>query len=479
MYKLSVNKNQIVDSLGQPVYLRGVCVGGWMNMENFINGYPGSEHGIREALAHEIGEGKAQIFFDRWLDYFFAEEDVAYIASLGANVVRLALNYRHFESDAEPFKYRAQGFARLERIVKLCAKHDVYVILDLHAVQGWQSPDWHCDNANAPALFWMHPHFQERWIALWQELARRYKDNATIAGYDVVNEPLSDSPLRVETFGTINRLYRRVVQAIRDVGDDHIIFLEGNNFGAHLNGFEPPFADNLVYSGHSYSPAASEPGVYPGTFLGHYFDATAMEQSHLQHEAAQYAQKYNVPLWIGEFGAPVNGAANEVPYRLCALDDQITAFEKHWHHWTIWTYKDVGVMGLMMVSPQSEYLQLNAHVLDLKFQLEADAWMTWLPPSTTRIKMNELAAQIQQTIGDPGISELLVRQNLARGVMTNLISTLLEPLWAKQFRGMSEDDLDRILQSFAFRNCTPHAGLTGVVKRHLQSERESMNAMTA
>ena len=32
-------KNIITES-GTPVWLRGTCVGGWMNMENFINGFP-------------------------------------------------------------------------------------------------------------------------------------------------------------------------------------------------------------------------------------------------------------------------------------------------------------------------------------------------------------------------------------------------------------------------------------------------------
>ena len=35
---LQVKGNQIVDSQGRSVILRGVCVGGWMNMEDFING---------------------------------------------------------------------------------------------------------------------------------------------------------------------------------------------------------------------------------------------------------------------------------------------------------------------------------------------------------------------------------------------------------------------------------------------------------
>ena len=107
---LQVKSNQIIDDHGHEIRLRGTCIGGWMNMENFINGYPGDEHGLRAAMADELGPGKAQFFFDRWLDYFLAEEDIAYIKSTGANVVRLALNYRHFENDSQPFTYLDAGF---------------------------------------------------------------------------------------------------------------------------------------------------------------------------------------------------------------------------------------------------------------------------------------------------------------------------------------------------------------------------------
>src|SRR5512142_462104 len=105
MDMLSVRHNQIIDSREHPVRLRGVCIGGWMNMENFINGYPGAEHGVRAALAEVLGSARAEFFFERWLDHFLSEQDIAFIKECGANVVRLAVNYRHFERDCEPFRY--------------------------------------------------------------------------------------------------------------------------------------------------------------------------------------------------------------------------------------------------------------------------------------------------------------------------------------------------------------------------------------
>ena len=40
---LKVKGTQITTQKGQPVRLRGFCLGGWMLMENFINGFAGNE----------------------------------------------------------------------------------------------------------------------------------------------------------------------------------------------------------------------------------------------------------------------------------------------------------------------------------------------------------------------------------------------------------------------------------------------------
>ncbi len=191
MELLQVKNDQIVKTSGQPVHLRGTCVGGWMNMEDFINGFPGAEHTLRAVFAEELGPGKATFFFDRLLDYFLSEDDIAFMKQCGATVVRLPVNYRHFERDDCPFEYLEEGFKRLDQMLNWCEQHGLYAIIDLHAVQGWQNTDWHSDNASRHTLFWSTKQSQDRFVALWEVFARRYKGNTTIAGYNVMNEPAS------------------------------------------------------------------------------------------------------------------------------------------------------------------------------------------------------------------------------------------------------------------------------------------------
>jgi endoglucanase len=168
---LKVKGNKIVNQRGDEIRLRGFCLGGFMHMENFMLGYPGHESGMREAIADELGDERAKLFFEKYRQNFFTEDDVKFIRSLGCNTIRVALNYREFESDDRPFEYKQEGFEDLDRLIGQARKHKLYVILDLHAVQGWQNGGWHSDNFTNAALFWGQKIFEDRAVALWGEFA--------------------------------------------------------------------------------------------------------------------------------------------------------------------------------------------------------------------------------------------------------------------------------------------------------------------
>ena len=462
---LQVKQNQIVDEQGKEIRLRGTCIGGWMNMENFINGYPGDEHGLRAAMAEILGLRKTKFFFDRWLDYFLAEEDIAFIKSCGANVVRLPLNYRHFEQDEKPFNYLDPGFERIEQVVQWCAKHRLYAILDLHSVQGWQNNDWHCDNSSRHSYFWQHPHFQDRFVALWEEFARRYKGNDIIAGYNVMNEPVSNAPAGrfyddrdyKSDWDTFNHVYRRVVKQIRAIDPDHIIFLEGDLFSSRFEKMDAPFADNLVYSSHNYASPSYDPRKPPISKEQRKQNVKRQKEIFLAHEGTRYMQRYNVPLWVGEFGA--NGE--------CGLEDQVSVFEEYGVHWTIWTYKDVGVMGFMNVDTKAKYKQVLAPILKAKKELGVDNWLSaGLPGTVVSGTIRELAGLIEKSIGDAEIDSAANQRYLAQTALGGYTANLMQPAFAKQLKGLSETELDQVLQSFAFKNCHPRQEILNVLRKY-------------
>src|SRR5215212_3525341 len=197
---LRVRGNRIVDGEENDVVLRGFGLGGWMNMENFITGYPANEEAQREALRAVLGEERYEHFFDRFLKHFFLEDDV------------------------RPFEIKERGFRHLDRFVDLCAQHEIYTIIDLHALPGYQNQHWHSDNPTHKALLWRHKHFQDRTVNIWEHIAERYRGNPWVAGYNPINEP--GDP----TGEAIMPLYRRLYDSIQAVDPDHVIFLEGNRY---------------------------------------------------------------------------------------------------------------------------------------------------------------------------------------------------------------------------------------------------------
>src|ERR671928_559379 len=346
---LTVNGNQLVNADRQPVVLRGFGLGGWMNMENFITGYPANEQAQREAIRKVLGDELCELFFDRFLEFFFTEDDARYISSLGLNLRRLPNNYRHFEDDMHPFVLKEEGFKHLDRAIQACARHNLYTILDLHALPGYQNQHWHSDNPTHVALFWEHKHFQDRAVWLWERFAERYKGNPWVAGSNVMNEPADPKETRIEP------IYRRFTDAIRAIDADHILFLEGNRYSNDFHMFGDPLP-NVVYTNHDYALSGFiDAGPYPGTSRGEHVDRDALEQKFRQR--SEYMLEYGIPIWVGEFGPVYKNEPESDAMRYQVLRDQLEIYRKYDASWAIWTYKDIGLQGVVYAAPDSPWME--------------------------------------------------------------------------------------------------------------------------
>lgn len=460
MSPLRVKGPLVVDGRGDEVRLRGYCVGGWLNLENFINGYPGHPQTFRAALEKVLGKGKTAFFFDRMLDHFLAEDDIRHMASLGANVLRVPFNYRHLEDDAKPFAWKESGFRRLDWVIRTCARHGIYVILDLHAAQGWQNPDWHSDNPGNQSLLWIHPHFQDRVTALWEELARRYRRETAVAGYNLFNEPVCAVP------GGLPKLYRRLARAVRKHDRTHILFLEGNWFSSNFSELEAAVDSNTVFSNHHYPAPGFTTGPYPGRAWGGFHDREAIRKSQVGMTA--FMAKHRLPVWTGEFGALYRGGPRDAD-RLRVVEDTISVFNELGHHWTIWTYKDVGLMGTAVPRPETPWMRFTAPLRRLKTAMGFETWGQLpgaaVPRAITRLQREatRLAARHGLKL-DPGVFWMPFGP-ASRAFGGMILSEALLPPFAEKFRGMSEKKLDALMQSFAFRNCTIREGLADVIQR--------------
>ena len=457
---IRVDGDRLVSETGETVVLHGVGLGGWMNMENFVTGYPGTEQGIRRELLAAMGDESYNAFFDAFYVDFFDEADAAHLAAIGVNSVRIPVSYRHFEDDARPFELKEEGFARLDRVITLLAKHGLYSIIDLHALPGYQNQHWHSDNPTHIATFWDHPHFQDRVVNLWEAFATRYRDRPEVAGYNPINEPSDPSNQRLLPF------YERLEKAVRVIDPRHILFLDGNRYSTDFSAFDTraePLA-NTVYTAHDYAlPGITSATEYPGVVRGEYFDRSVVEQTFLRR--TEYMRKTGTPIWIGEFGPVYSTDRSQDPWRYQLLQDQLEIYRDHGASWALWTYKDIGLQGLVHASPSSEYLSLIAPVLEQKKRLGVDSW------GGSDVGVRDILDPIDAVFDRefPGFDPYPWGRQPHVAVLVRHI-LLAEPLaerFGTLFDGVTPEQARVLASAFRFDRSAKRDGLTEVLRAHL------------
>lgn len=330
---LKIQGTKIVAPQGHPVILKGVNLGGWLMMEGYIlHSLNFAEQLFKKNFAKNLGNAALGDFEKNFRDNFIQEDDFRKIANFGFNCIRLPFNSRLVEK--APYRYSQEGVSYLDRALQWGQKHGLWIILDLHAAVGAQNHDWHSDSLGKAEL-WQRKDFQSRTLALWQFLADRYKNNATVAGYDLLNEAVTDD------VKALNRFYKRLIKAIRDVDKNHILFIEGNTWAMDLDCLEEFDDDQAALSIHAYQPLDLTFNFipylrYPLRHQGKRWDKNALKE--LLSRYNKIAKKRLVPIYVGEFGVNARqGRYGEDRW----LGDMLACFREFGFHWTYWTYKAI------------------------------------------------------------------------------------------------------------------------------------------
>jgi len=335
--KLQVKNGNIVDPKGNPIYLRGVALGGWLMMEGYMLAGPNiAEHIFKQKFIKKFGTDELLSFMDAWRNSFLTEADIKIIASWGCTCIRIPFNYRLISSENKGFKIDSKGISFLDNVIKWCEKYSIYCILDMHAAPGSQNHDWHSDSNGKCELFTNKKNWN-KYLKLWDYLSKRYKDNNIIAGYDVLNEPVvpnDKEPL-------VKKLYEDIINVIRKNGDDHILFLEGNQWSQRIEFLTEIKEKNICYSTHFYEPLHFTFNLirelsYPGKIENQKWDIKKIKQRSSDYYNS--ITKKKTPIYVGEFG--VNSRKNNYG-ELNWVKDVLTIFNQNDYHWTYWTYKSM------------------------------------------------------------------------------------------------------------------------------------------
>lgn len=191
-----------------------------------------------------------------------SEVDYTRVKDMGMNMVRFYLNYKTFENDAAPYQYKQSGWDWIDQNIQWAQNNGILLLLNIHVPQGgFQSL------GNSDAL-WEQTEIQNRLAALWKAIAQRYKDEAQIIGFGLVNEPVPTSDI-VQW----QQLAQRLTDEIRQADTNHIIFIEkaiyvkGKPETTDYN-FPKINDNNVVYEFHFYNPFEYTHQLFSWTNLG-------------------------------------------------------------------------------------------------------------------------------------------------------------------------------------------------------------------
>ena len=258
---------------------------------------------INELVCEEAGRR----FWKTYDQNYITTDDIRFIKQSGFNAVRVPFNYRLFVSDSSPTKLEGEGYRLLDDVVAWCRKENLYVILDMHAAPGGQTGDNIDDSWGYPFLY-ESAESQDLIVNIWRKIAARYRDETTVIGFDLLNEPIAHYFDAANLNPKLEPLYRKIVAGIREVNKNQLIFLGGAQWDTNFKVFGPPFDAKLVYTFHKYWMEVNKGAI---------------------QEYLDFRDKYDVPVWMGESGENT--------------DEWISSFrtllEANKIGWCFWPYK--------------------------------------------------------------------------------------------------------------------------------------------
>ena len=319
---LHTSGRNIVNAKGSTVQLKGFNLGGWFIMESFMSpmdaGGLTDTYSVMNTLDQRFGTTQERALMKVYQQSWITAADLDNIKAGGFNAVRVPVWWGQFFALDNPdvSGWRSDAFDVLDALVSAAAARGIYVVIDMHGVIGGQNVQSTTGYANQNA-YWSNSTYQSMTAWMWWQIANHYKGNATVAGYDLINEPMG-APSTQDVWDRYAQLYT----SVRSADPDHMIFMEGTFGNWDWDMLPDPATygwSNVVYEMHEYQWNATVDVVKAGAL----------------HQATDFASHaaWNIPGYVGEFNA-FSGDAATWQYA-------INAFNNAGLSWTMWSYKAV------------------------------------------------------------------------------------------------------------------------------------------
>ena len=166
----------------------------------------------------------------------------------GCNIVRFAIH---------PTAINNRGwdayFKLLDQGVKWASELGMYVIIDWHSIGNLNTEKFSNKMYNTT---W------DETVKFWTSVAKKYKENPTVAVYELFNEPTNESgKLGDLSWSTWKQTLEKLIDKIAEIDNEKIILVAGMNWGYFLDEVlgNPVDRKNVAYSSHPYPQKREKP----------------------------------------------------------------------------------------------------------------------------------------------------------------------------------------------------------------------------
>ena len=189
--------------------IRGVNLGNWLSLEKWMEPelFSGFEGEDELDLFTKLPRAEALARVRKHYETYITEEDFAFMAEAGVNLLRIPIPYYIFGEEDRPASIDC-----LDRAFDWAEKHGMKILVDLHSVRGGQNG---FDNSGACGLctWHKHPEYVEETLSLLETLARRYAKRSALFGIGPINEPANQNIMSLNAFLFGKQYPERVAQS--------------------------------------------------------------------------------------------------------------------------------------------------------------------------------------------------------------------------------------------------------------------------
>lgn len=273
------------------------------------------------------------------------EADLATLANeWHGNLIRWQFIRSNQEAESKTVSYDQwlDGLlTKTDQVLKWAEQHQVKVVLDLHSPPGGQASQG--GYVAAMGGIFNQPEAQQHFVEVWRKIARRYKGNSAIWGFDLMNEPVDDQT--AAGCQDWQALALTTGQAIREIDPERTLIVEPPRWGgpSGWEEFNPIPLPRVVYSFHMYEPGrfthqrvfdkSQQRVAYPGEIDGQTWNREKLLQ--VMQPAIDFARRYRVHLYVGEFSA-IRWAPGAENY----LADLTSIFEEYGWDWSYHAFRE-------------------------------------------------------------------------------------------------------------------------------------------